>query len=137
MGGTYELLEHTADVGIRASGPRLEDVFEATARAVAEILGAWFPGEGEPTAARIEAPDREALLVAWVDELLYLFETRDAVFGGFEVPRIGETDLEAEVLLAPIGERELAGQHVKAATYHRLRLAPEDGSWVGRIYLDV
>ena len=137
MAGTYELLEHTADVGVRASGPRLEDVFEATARAVAEILGAWFPGEGDPTPVTVGATDREALLVSWVDELLYLFETRDAVFGGFDVRRVGETDLAAEVLLAPIGDRELDGQHIKAATYHRLRVARENGSWVGEIYLDV
>jgi SHS2 domain-containing protein len=75
--------------------------------------------------------------VAWVDELLYLQETGDAVFGGFEVARVGERDLDATVRLAPAAGRPLEGQHVKAATYHRLRLAREEGGWVGEIFLDV
>lgn len=137
MTGRYELLEHTADVGIRATGDSQEEVFGAAAEALAEIMGAWFPGEGDPTPVEVEAPDPEALLVSWLDELLYLHEAHDAVFGGFEVERVGEDRVRAAVRLAPRGDRTLDGQGVKAATYHQLRLTHDDGGWVGEIYLDV
>lgn len=137
MTGRYEFLEHTADVGIRAAGSTPEEVFAAVGEGVAEILGVWSEGEGEEREVHVEASDPEALLVSWVDELLYLQEAGDAVFGGLEVDRVGERELSARVRVAPAAGRELEGQHVKAATYHRLRLAREEGGWVGEIYLDV
>lgn len=138
MSGTFEILEHTADVGIRATGDSPEDVFAAAGEGLASILGAWLPGEGEEHPVQVRADDPTGLLVAWLDELLYLHESRDAVFGGFEVRRLGEGELDARVRLGPRGDRELEGVAVKAATYHRLRLdrQPNRG-WVADVYLDV
>jgi SHS2 domain-containing protein len=134
----FEILEHTADVGIRATGDSPEEVFAAAGEGLASILGAWFPGEGEMHPVRVEAGDPGGLLVSWLDELLYLHESRDAVFGGFDVRRVCEGELEAETRLAPRGDRELEGVGVKAATYHRLRLEREPNrGWVADVYLDV
>jgi protein archease len=138
--GTFEILEHTADVGIRATGDSPEEVFAAAGEGLASILGAWFPAEGMEHPVEVRAADRPGLLVSWLDELLYLHESRDVVFGGFDVLRVGDDDLEARVRLAPRGDRELEGVGVKAATYHRLRLErvgePNRG-WVADVYLDV
>lgn len=136
MTGRFELLEHTADVGIRAAGEDLDEVFAAAAEGLATIMGAWFPGEGEPRDVEVEAPDREALLVAWLDELIYLHEAEDLVFGGFE-PRVEETRLRARVLAAARRGRPLEGQWVKAATYHGLRVEREGTGWAARVYVDV
>ena len=136
MTGSFELLEHTADIGIRAGGDTLEDAFAAAAEGLASILGAWFPGEGESSVVRVEGRDPEALLVAWLDEILFLRETRDAVFGGFEVRSVGR-GLDALVRVAPAAGRRIEGQGVKAATYHRLevRRGPEGAETV--VYLDL
>ena len=61
MGRRYEFLEHTADIGIRASGDTPEEAFGAAAEALAEILGVWFPGEGEERTVVIEA-DRKSVV---------------------------------------------------------------------------
>ena len=109
MTGAFELLEHTADVGIRATGDSPEEVF-----------------------------DQAGLLVSWLDELLYLHESRDVVFGGFDVRRVEDSELEAGVRLAPRGNRDLEGVGVKAATYHRVRLEREPNrGWVADVYVDV
>jgi len=134
--GSFELLEHTADIGIRATGDTLEEAFAAAAEGLASILGAWFPGEGESRVVRVEGRDPEALLVAWLDEVLYLREAEDAVFGGFEVRSIGD-ELEAVVRLAPAAGREIEGQGVKAATYHRLEVRRDPGGAETVVYLDV
>lgn len=136
MSASYELLEHTADVGILARGDTCEEAFGAAAEGLAEILGVWFPGEGQEREVRVEAPDVEALLVAWLDELLYLAETADVVFGGFAVDRVGEGEVVARARVGPRVGRELDGQHVKAATYHRLRVSSEERC-EARVYLDV
>jgi SHS2 domain-containing protein len=135
---TFEILEHTADVGLQGRGTSLEEAFAGVGEGLATTLGAWFPGEGEERWAHVEAQDLESLLAAWVDELVYLHETEDVVFGGFGVHRVSDQGLEAQVRVAPRGARDLEGIGVKAATFHRLQVGREaDGSWFARIYLDV
>jgi SHS2 domain-containing protein len=133
----HELLEHTADVGIRAGGSTPEEVFAAAAEGMAELMGAWFPGEGHERKVEVESTDRPGLLVAWIDELLFLHESEDAVFGAFDVDSVTERRLRARVLVSARGVRELEDVGIKAGTYHRLRLEPAGNGWVAEIYLDV
>jgi SHS2 domain-containing protein len=134
----FEILEHTADIGLRARAPTREEVFEALGEGLATLQGAWFPDGGAERLVEVEAPDAAALLVAWLDELLYVHEVEDAVFAGLVVDRVDDTSLSARVRLSPRGDRNLEGVGVKAATYHRVRVAREpDGGWTGQVYLDV
>ena len=134
----FEILEHTADIGLRARASTREEVFQALGEGLATLQGAWFPDGGAERRVQVEAPDPAALLVSWLDELLYIHEAEDAVFSGLVVDRVDDTSLAARVGLAPRGDRELEGVGVKAATYHRVRLARDpDGLWAGEIYLDV
>ena len=133
----HEVLEHTADVGIRARGSTLEEAFGAAAEGLAGLMGAWFPGEGHERSIQLQAADRPALLVAWMDELLYLHESEDVVFGGFDVSGVTDRRLRATGLVAPRGSRELEDVGIKAATYHRLRVEADDDGWMAQVYLDV
>ena len=137
MTGTYEVLEHTADVGLRLRGTTLEEIFSAAGEGFAELQGAWHPGEGRPTPIEVVGSDPAQLLVAWLDELLYLQEARDVVFGGFEVQGVEDERVQARVRLAPRDERSLESVGVKAATLHRLRVERGSEGWVAEVYLDV
>jgi SHS2 domain-containing protein len=134
----FEILEHTADIGLRARASTREELYEALGEGLATLQGAWFPDRGAERAVRVEATDPEALLVSWLDELLYLHEAKDAVFAGIAVDHVDDTSLSGRVRMSPRGDRELEGVGVKAATYHRVEVAREpDGAWTGRVYLDV
>lgn len=138
MSERFEILEHTADVGLRALAPTCEEAFEAVGEGLAQLMGAWFPGEGAEREVAATGADRPALLAAWVDELLYLHEAEDAVFGGFTVQRVHDDVLGALVTVAARAGRDLDGVGVKAATYHRLRMEETaHGEWLAEIYLDV
>ena len=138
MTGRFEVLEHTADVGLRLTGSSPEEIFEAAGEGVATLLGAWFPGPGVEKSVETTASDRAALLAAWIDDLLYLHEAEGVVFTGFDVSEADETHLIGRVLVAPEEGRELEGVGIKAATYHRLRFERrDDGTWVAEIYVDV
>ncbi len=135
----FEIFAVTADKGIRAWGRNLPEVFLNTARGLWSLMV-------EPGAARaermlpvkVEAGDRETLLVAWLNELLYLHEVEEFVAAEFAITRLSDTMLEAEVW----GERvdrarhPLVG-HVKAATYHLLRVQPAEGGWEAQVVVDV
>lgn len=140
MTAGYEILEHTADVGIRAFGPTFESVFEQAAWGLAEILGAKALKEGlgqaPVRAVKATASDREALLVDFLNELLFLHESEEAAFSDVRVTRLNDQEVEATVELTPLeGEPETTG--VKAATYHQLSIEETDGGYEARVYLDV
>jgi SHS2 domain-containing protein len=135
MGG-YEIIEHTADVGIEAADASIEGVFEQTAHGLFEILGGWEPDHGETLELRLEPADNAGLLVDWLNELLYIQDTRDVVFTKLEVGKIDESGLRATIGIKP-RTTALVGTAVKAATFHGLRVEERDGAWAARIYLDV
>jgi SHS2 domain-containing protein len=131
----FELLEHTADVGVRARGPTLEVAFEQATIGLAAVLGAWRPGGGEAVAVEVGPADPAGVLVDWLGEVLWLHESRDAGIAGVRVDRAGEAGAGGLVTLA--GHGPFDGTQVKAATYHQLRVVPDGGGWLAEVYLDV
>jgi SHS2 domain-containing protein len=136
MGG-FELLEHTADVGVRARGATLEAVFEQATLGLAEVLGARRPGEGESVAVEVTAGDPGALLVDWLNEVLWLHETRGhAAIAAVRVERVGGDRAAGSVTFSST-DPPADGTFVKAVTYHRLRVGRDTGGWLAEVYLDV
>ena len=136
-GAGFELLEHTADVGIRARGATLEEAFEQATLGLAEVQGAPAPGPGETVAVEVSAADPGGLLVDWLNEVLWLAETRQAALGGVRVERVGNGTARGSVTLSEGGPAP-DGTFVKAVTYHRLRVEPDPGGgWLVEVYLDV
>jgi len=133
--GGFELLEHTADVGVRARGPSLEAVFEQATFGLAEVLGASRPGPDEPVAVTVAPADPAGVLVDWLGEVLWLHESRDAGIAAVRVDRAGEAGAAGEVTLA--GNGPFDGTQVKAVTYHQLRVVRDGDGWLAELYLDV
>lgn len=89
----FEIIEHTADVGVRCSGATIEECFEQAALGVLAINGAYVTGAGERDTIDLDAPDLGALLVDWLSEILYLHDARDAIVTGLGVTAIDGTRL--------------------------------------------
>jgi SHS2 domain-containing protein len=136
MGG-FELLEHTADVGVRARGATLEEAFEQATLGLAEVLGARRPGAGEAVAVEVAAGDTGGLLVDWLNEVLWLHETRGhASIAAVRVERVGDGRASGSVAFSST-DPPADGTFVKAVTYHRLRVDRDAGGWLAEVYLDV
>jgi SHS2 domain-containing protein len=136
MGG-FELLEHTADVGIRARGATLEEAFEQATLGLAEVLGAMRPGPGVTVAVEVTAGDPGALLVDWLNEVLWLHEVRGhAGVAAVRVERV-EGGRAAGAVTFSSTDPPAEGTFVKAVTYHRLRVGRDAGGWLAEVYLDV
>ena len=134
------MLDHTADVGFELSAPTLEGLFEEARRALLMVVFERPPeeGAGERTVL-LAAPDRETLLVRWLNELIYLLQ--DAGFvpaqAKVEVGRAGR-ELRARLAGAPLLLEEYGWQgEIKSATFHGLDVIYEDGGWRARVILDV
>jgi SHS2 domain-containing protein len=135
----YEILEHTADIGLRAHGGTLEELFQNAAWGLVEILDAARPARViAATGQRIVLgpADIEALLVDWMNELILLTEEGKACLGGVQVDSVGEEGLQAGIELVDC-DPPPEGTELKAATYHQLSVRQRGDGWVGVIYFDV
>ena len=135
----FEVLEHPADIGFRAFGGTLPELFVRSAIAMLTIAG--DPAAAEPRnqyELAVESPDRESLLVDWLSEVLFWFDGRRIAFRDFRVTEFQETALKA------IGagevrdpQRHPARVIVKAVTWHQLKIERRNGLWVAEVYLDI
>jgi SHS2 domain-containing protein len=135
----FEIFAVTADKGIRAWGRNLPEVFVNVARGMWSLMVEPGTARAEQMLpVKVEASDRETLLVAWLNELLYLHEVEEFVAAEFAIRHLSDTMLEAEVWGEKVdrARHPLVG-HVKAATYHLLRVQPAKGGWEAQVVVDV
>jgi SHS2 domain-containing protein len=140
----WRLLEHTADVGIEAEAPEPAACLAEAAAALSHVLTGGDPGSwrGElDVALRVEAPDLQALAVAFLAELVWLRDARDLLWqdGHLVVEADGEIWRVAGTMRAVRHDsaRHGRGVEVKAVTYHQVMFALQDGVWRLRVYLDL
>jgi SHS2 domain-containing protein len=123
MEGRYELLDHTADVLIRAGGKNMEEAFANAAYALFDTMcDAESVLPKQTKKVELEAPDLEQLLVDWLSRLLFMCDVDDMLFSEFDITITG-TKLKAKLK----GERLDPDRHhlktdVKAITYHMLEV---------------
>jgi len=125
----YKLLEHTADAMVEAYGETLNERFANAAFAMFDQITDVTKVEplGELKIV-LKAENREQLLVDFLQELLFVHDTEDLVFGEFEVKTDGKT-LEALVKGEKFDEKKHPKRSVvKGITYHRLEFDDEEGN---------
>jgi SHS2 domain-containing protein len=135
----FEILEHTADVGIVAHGGTLEEVFANAAAGMFALMADL--GRVRPLEERrisLEARDREGLLVRWLTELLYYLDAEEMLFSRFAVEEVSDRRLRARAWGERI-DRERHRLHfgVKAVTRHMLEVAAEDGGYRAQVLFDI
>jgi SHS2 domain-containing protein len=134
---SYEIIEHTADVGIRARAGSLNELFEQATLGLLDIAGAYLPDlTGHPTSISVEGRDLEGLLVDWLSEVLYLQDARDMVITDVHVARVSEGSASGHVDVAP-REGSLEGTAVKAITYHEIQVVESADGWVAQVFVDI
>jgi SHS2 domain-containing protein len=138
----FTFFDHTGDVGIEIDAPDPGALFADAARAFSETITdrEALPGD-DAVEISLVADAADLLLVDWLNELLFRFETdgwlpRDVAA---QVSRAGDTwTLSARLA----GGRLDPARHdvrvlVKAVTYHGLQVQELASRWRARIILDI
>ena len=128
----YRILPHTADGKFQAFGKTLEEAFGNAALATASLMWDW--SKVEPRIrhfVHVSGIDREQLLVKFLGEIIYLFDTRQFLLGKVDGLRI-RPQFEGFSLEAVLAGEALTPHHelygdVKAVTYHELKIEACDG----------
>jgi len=125
----FEIVNHTADVGIIAYGADMSQAFANAARGLFSLITDLDDvGEVLYWDVELTATDEESLLVEWLNELIYQFDTEGMIFKRFDIIKLNNTQLKAR----GYGEKVDKSKHklkigVKAATYHMLKVDKSNG----------
>jgi len=137
--GGFEILEHTADIGIRACASSAEATLVNAALGMFSIM--TDTGSVDPTeevGVEVTAPDPEALLHDWLEELLFQSQTRNMLFARFNVRRLEGNRLSASAYGEPLNpDKHPLKLEIKAVTYHRLKFGPAQSGWEATVIFDV
>ena len=135
----FEIIEHTADVGIRAFGASETELFENAAIGMFSLISDLGKvGEDNVCNIEIEAEDRETLLVEWLNELIYLYDSQELLLKRFRVTSLKETALRGIAYGEHIDpSRHDLNEDIKAATYHMLKIKKGSDGWIAEIIFDV
>ena len=136
---TFEIINHTGDLGIIVYGGDLSELFFNAGRAFFSLLTNL--NRIRSTLERsivLQSENLEELMVAWLGELLYLFDAKALLFRKFQLEEINRCNLRATVrgeFFQP--ERHVIKREIKAVTYHQVKVEKKSGEWQGRIIFDI
>ena len=141
--GRFAFLEDVAlaDCAVEVEGGSLDDLFETSAAALAELMvePATVPIEVERTIT-LTATDLDLLLYDWLSELIYLKDRDREVFTRVKasVSGNGPFHLMAQAQGGAIDpERTALRSDPKAVTFHQFSLTQVGGAWRARIVIDI
>ena len=135
----FEVLDHTADIGMVIYGHDLKTLFENAGEAFFYLITDLKKVRSR-TEKRIEIEGEalERLMVDWLTELLYFHDVEHLLFKKFKVESIGEDGLKAVVKGEPFQEGiHVIKTEVKAVTYHQIYVKKENGDWKAQIIFDL
>ncbi len=138
MKQNFEITDHTADAGIIAHGVDMKQAFANAATGLFSLITDLdIVKETLYRDIEVTATDKESLLVEWLNELIYRFDTENIIFKRFDITELNDTRLKGR----GYGEKVDNSRHelktgVKAATYHLLKVDKDDGFKV-QVILDI
>lgn len=132
----HRWVDHTSEVQLQVEAESLAGLAVEAGGALATLLLRGRPPEPQGPARRLEvdSADREALLVDWLNEVLFVAEVDLWVPVEFEILEISPTRLVAEARGVPV---ENPPSNVKAATFHGLEVAGQEGGLHAEVIFDV
>ena len=135
----YEVFDHTADLGLRVRGRDLSELFAEAARGFLSIL-VRDPGAVrsiEERACRIEGAEADLLLLDWLNDLLFAFDTERLLLAEFDV-RVDGSGLRGTgrgETMDP--QRHEMDHEIKAITYHGLKVVRAGEGWLAEVIVDI
>lgn len=137
----YRFLEHTADAKFQAFGKTLEEAFSNAALATASLMWDWRKIEKRiEHKVEIEGKDPKQLLNSFLEEIIYLWDTKMFLLSSAEKVRIekkeGRYALRALFKGDEYSDKYKIYGDVKAITYNEMKIESRDHSMV-QVVVDI
>jgi len=136
---SYELIDHTADIGICVTETSIKGLFEIFAMAMFEQITDTSKLNGtQSKEIHVKGIDRTDLLINWLRELLWCWTIDSSLVKDIVINDIHSNHLSAKI---SYDEFELKTHEIlkdiKAVTYHAVFVDHTDAGWQATIIFDV
>ena len=135
----FELIDISGDAGIRAFGHSLDDLFKNAAAGMYSLIA--DPGSIIPRKSieiKAEGTSWEGLLVSWLNELIFHFDTYGFIGRDIHIRKLNNTLIMSTIAGEDfVPERHGRGLLIKAATYHKLKIERKDDHWEADVIFDI
>ncbi len=135
----FEVLDISGDVGIRAFGKSLEELFVNAASGMYNLITDTEAVERKRDMdVEVKSHSLEGLLVSWLNELIFQFDTYGFIGRDINIREFSENEIKATLT----GEEFDESRHdkrllIKAATYHQLKIERVGEEWKAEIIFDI
>jgi len=136
---SYQIFEHTADIGVRVKGRDLNELFKSAGLALFQISSRrQFIKSKKRTSFTIRqsSSSLEELFINWLNELLSLSSAKGVIFHDIKIIELGNNKLEAVAVGSNLINYKVDIE-IKAATYHKLKIEHKEAGWIAEFILDV
>lgn len=143
MSKEYEIIEHTADIGLQVFGETKEKLFQNAARGMFFIItgscSLGKQGKKKYWNLKCEGSNLDELLVEWLSELLYIHSTDFVFLNDFIIGSLTNNNIKAKSSGIKINESPFQiEKEIKAVTYHNLQITKnEKGYWEATVVFDI
>ncbi len=123
--GDFREIDHDADIGLAITGADFADLFKTAAGGMFSLLvqkGQGADALGVSYKLELDATSREDLLVAFLTELLYRFESDKTVAVEVEFDHLQDLNLRCRVSGHMRSADERILNEIKSVTYHNLKI---------------
>ena len=136
---SYQIIDHTADLGIIVKGPDVRNLFIRAAQAMTDLM---VKGDiSDKKAERdvlIEGEDFPDLMVRWLGEILYLFNGEKLLVHSIKIKSISPITMRSTLTLSSFEpEHHQVKREIKAVTYHQISVENVNDGWEARVIFDI
>jgi len=134
----FKFLEHTADIKFQAFGKNLEEVFENSTIAMFKVMSDKKIKPLIKKKIKVNGKDLENLLYNFLEELIFLLDSKNFFLARINKIKINEKKLTAEAEISGDNvEKYETKLDVKAITYNEIFVKKIGKNWVAQVVLDV
>ena len=135
----YQIIDHTADLGIIVQGTDEKNLFIRAAQAMTDLM---VKGDiSKKTVIKdvsLQGEDFPDLMVRWLGEILYLFNGEKLIVNSIEIKSISPIKLKSTLTLTSFEpEHHQIIREIKAVTYHQISVDNVNDGWQARVIFDI
>ena len=133
----YEVLEHTADLRIKAQGETSKELFSNIAYGLCEkMLGKDLSSLKSKDLRLIEVHGNnlESVLVNFLNEIIFQADINKEIYTDFQIEKLSDTHIKVTAKSTKVSEKRL---EVKAATFYQLKIKKKNKKFEVVVTFDI
>ena len=141
---SYEIIEHTADIGLRIRAKDLNRLFKDAAEGFFDLVtdleavkksGPFSLHEIE---MNLQEENVEELFMRWLQELLFIFSTRKSILLEYNFVSLTPMLLRLKAKAIRFDPKKHVSRHeIKAVTFHQFRVTHDASGWLAEVIFDI